>query len=31
MFAGQFRPSLFALLSEFDRQTRVAFFSLHIV
>ena len=31
MFAGQLRPSLFAELSEFDRQTSVAFFSLHIV
>ena len=31
MFAGQLRPSLFALLSEFDRQTKVAFLSLHIV
>ena len=29
MFAGQLRPSLFALLSEFDRHTKVAFFSLH--
>ena len=31
MFAGQLRPSLFALLSEFDRHTKVAFLSLHIV
>ena len=31
MFAGQFRPSLFAELSEFDRQTKVAFLSLHTV
>ena len=31
MFAGQLRPSLFALLSEFDRHTKVAFLSLQIV
>ena len=31
MFAGQLRPSLFALLSEFDLHTKVAFLSLQIV